>query len=700
MMNQIKTPESALLARYIEEGFSLVRLRAGEKRPYEENWPDGPSLSIDDALNHINGGGGIGVRLGSRSKNLYCIDVDDFGIENFLALNPRITQRVQWRKGQDGRGSILVRGAGWSEIESGGTNDLQILGDRKQCVLPPSLHPEAQRPYTWEGRQELPLVLNAEPSEFSFPFALVQATHTQTEDNFSPAEKETLRKLQEIVGQAMDHVDGKEAFFNCPSHVPDLTASFSYNLANHRFNCFHAQPLKGQGLENLRKAVKPASAAPKSVVAPNGASITSSHSTGVKLSQVYSALTDIISSPWTPDILDLSLATLVNAPRTKQHLDLPLWLCIVGAPSSGKTEVAMGLRACDGIYYVDELSENSFISGYVDNKGKSKNVDLLPLVDSKCFAVKDLSSLFSKKAEVVANVIGQMTPIYDGSYAKVTGTRGRISYDSTFSFLSCVTPAALKKHQHYMNEMGARVLFYHLPQETAQEQTRGMQMQADLQRAAKIKNFNNLCSAFAQGLLARATAPVCVTNQISDYHQPSITYTPAQDLQVLARLVARGRTIGEWIDQHYHITQQEEPYRAYGQFLALARSLAVVHGSWEVTDHELELARRVAFSSLPIRRASALKMFSSASGNQISVKQCAALLKQSDDSARRLLKELEEIQILESVQTAQGQCWKPRSEFARVLSSPVNPIGSLHQIDVEVMERVNEELARLGSVAA
>jgi hypothetical protein len=48
----------------------------------------------------------------------------------------------------------------------------------------------------------------------------------------------------------------------------------------------------------------------------------------------------------------------------------------------------------------------------------SEPQDLLPLLDNKCFIVKDLNTLFSMNEESVKKILGDLTSIFDGQFEK------------------------------------------------------------------------------------------------------------------------------------------------------------------------------------------------------------------------------------------------------------------------------------------
>ncbi|MBP6944614.1 hypothetical protein KBB85_01180 [Patescibacteria group bacterium] len=160
-------------------------------------------------------------------------------------------------------------------------------------------------------------------------------------------------------------------------------------------------------------------------------------------------------------VFDLVVATYIAA---KLRTTPPIWLMLVGAPSSFKTELVR-LIDLPEIYSLDTLTENAFASGYVKADG-SEPEDLLPLLDGKCLVIKDLTTLFSLKEDTIKKILGDLTSIFDGKFEKFTATRGDVRYYSQFSMATCITPAILSKHHTYMHQLGGRFFFIRLPELT------------------------------------------------------------------------------------------------------------------------------------------------------------------------------------------------------------------------------------------
>jgi hypothetical protein len=105
---------------------------------------------------------------------------------------------------------------------------------------------------------------------------------------------------------------------------------------------------------------------------------------------VHAAQQEITSSPYSGDYLELALATVLSL-RFAERDGALIWLLGVGAPSSDKTESVLGLRQMPQTYLLDSLTENSFISGYVNADG-TPATELLGELTGKCLLIKDLTS--------------------------------------------------------------------------------------------------------------------------------------------------------------------------------------------------------------------------------------------------------------------------------------------------------------------
>jgi hypothetical protein len=422
---------------------------------------------------------------------------------------------------------------------------------------------------------------------------------------------------------------------------------------------------------------------------------------GVKLRDIHAAQQEITSSPHSGDLLETALAVAASLPIAIRDGAPPVWLLCVGVPSSDKTECVSAMKLTPEVYFLDTLTENSFITGYLDSAGNHAN-DLLPELKGKCLVVKDYTTLFSMKDETIKKILGDMQSIYDGTFSKFTGTRGLVSYESAFSHLGCITPLALSSHHRYMAMIGSRFLFYRTLPLTQAQQNEGFDKIWNTEvRREKVELFRNMTSGFLHELLSQEPPKFIESTE------------QREEINTLAQLLSRGRAVittrktmyekdGKQIPI-YEVDeiQTEEPFRAALQLRSLCRALAWVHGRNHITAHEMELLRRVVLSTMPVDRASVLALFQDIKNlkpehQALNRKLCADGIGKSYNRATQLLLELNRVKILDMFREPtvieadnSANLYIPLPKFHSLIHRPVFPLD--HKADL--MEAADKECA-------
>jgi hypothetical protein len=196
---------------------------------------------------------------------------------------------------------------------------------------------------------------------------------------------------------------------------------------------------------------------------------------GTRLALIHHLLGQTTSSPYSHDMVELALATATSLPLCRADHACPVWLMVAGNPSAGKTEGIFSLKGVPVVYFVDTLTENGFLRGYVSD-GKKLEKQFLDEINGRCLLIKDLTTLFSMREDKIKKLLGELQSIYDGEYTKATGTVGVLRSESVFSMIACVTPQALRQHQRYMSMIGSRFLFYRVPPLEEDERQEGFDL--------------------------------------------------------------------------------------------------------------------------------------------------------------------------------------------------------------------------------
>src|SRR4030095_10220020 len=232
---------------------------------------------------------------------------------------------------------------------------------------------------------------------------------------------------------------------------------------------------------------------------------TASPSLASRLGDLHTLLDSYVSAPTRHDDLDIVLAAVYAVHLGLQDGRPPFWVLFVDPPASGKTAIVMSVRpATDRGVFLDAPTQESVTSAAVSKKG-AKATKPLPLLHHKCLVVKDLTTLFSMKHDLVRKILGDLQSIYDGEYSKAIGTgfdgKAIIESQSYFGFVGCITPAALQGHQRYLANIGTRFLIYQRPPMTPADRAKGYTLQARPDRGALKISIQELACEHAVALL-------------------------------------------------------------------------------------------------------------------------------------------------------------------------------------------------------
>ncbi len=377
------------------------------------------------------------------------------------------------------------------------------------------------------------------------------------------------------------------------------------------------------------------------------------------------------------ELLDIIIAVVVSA---KLRLNPPLWIFLIGVPSSFKTELVGLFSAMAEVYTLDTLTENAFASGYLPPDGSDPH-DLLPELDNKAFIIKDLNTLFSMNEEMVKKILGDLTGIFDGSYEKFTATRGMIKYTSSFSMIGCVTPSMLIEHYNYATKLGPRFLFLRIPQITKEELNYWLEKSwKDKNRRENIIKARRIVSSYCTQLIEK----IGNLDQISvekEFQQKinDLAYFTAQARGIALTSTSKFKPEGKNEEISYHeVTdhQTEDPWRVLGQLKPLLKIISLIHKKTVVNDEEIKTIRPLILSTMPVDRAEVLSHLTQSCG--LSAKDLSLKINKSYRTVTRTLKALEVLKIVDYYKDPRQltsskapRLFFIKEEFANVLEAPI-----------------------------
>lgn len=340
-------------------------------------------------------------------------------------------------------------------------------------------------------------------------------------------------------------------------------------------------------------------------------------------------------------IVKLVFAVFVSTFYGKRE---PLWLLIIGNPSTNKTTIVDLIKRHDEVFRVDALTANPFSSG---QRESDKPQDLLPKLNRKCFVVKEYGTILGRSDEVVKQLISDMVAIFDGEYTKHSPTRGTVKHEVYFSHIGCVTPAVFQSRHNYMNRVGARFLCLRMPELEASDIAAGLARSWDDEENERLKEeATELGTLLCEELKDKA-------DQLQDITFPEEV---KEAVNTVAQFVcnARGTILAEsTVDSAESSkengekigTQIEGPFRLVKQLKKLLQCYALVEGEKMVMLQHLHIVSIIAFSSIPLRRATVLSVFHT--NGSVTVPKAAHTLQVHERFVRRQFDELVTLGILD-----------------------------------------------------
>ena len=270
----------------------------------------------------------------------------------------------------------------------------------------------------------------------------------------------------------------------------------------------------------------------------------------------------------------------------------PLWLLIVGPPSSAKTELIRALSRLTYVYVLSNLTANTLLSG---QKGK-KDASLLPHLSNKILAMKDFTTILTLHRDARAEIFAQLREVYDGAYSKGYGTGEVKVWEGRVGFIAGVT-TAIDGQQAVHTVLGERFVLYRPATEGRQDIARkalrntGTEAQMRKELAATVEGF-----MASLGKVEERT--VGIAPEIEDA------------IVILADLTAKGRAGVPRDGYERRIQYQPEPEtpaRLAKQFTSLGRALAIIRDKAAVGPDEVVVLRKVAVDSMIQQRVKVVR---------------------------------------------------------------------------------------------
>jgi hypothetical protein len=292
-----------------------------------------------------------------------------------------------------------------------------------------------------------------------------------------------------------------------------------------------------------------------------------------------------------PGPLLVSLATVV-ANRAEGD---PLWLLLVGGPSTGKTEPVRSLDKEPDCHLVGHITEAGLLSATPKReRGKDAHGGLLREVgEFGILLVKDFTSILSLQRDTRASLLAALRETYDGSWTRSVGTDGgrTLEWKGKLGLLGCVTGAIDSAHG-VMGLMGERFVLYRMPEASAADQAR-----VALRRSNNTTSMRFALSAAVAAVLARAKFPA---RHLTDEEETWLV--------ALAQLVVRARSVVERDSYSREIVLVPEPEAPARLVQGLRQLLFGLEAIAVEPDEARRIVNKAGLDSMPVIRRQVLEL--------------------------------------------------------------------------------------------
>lgn len=273
-----------------------------------------------------------------------------------------------------------------------------------------------------------------------------------------------------------------------------------------------------------------------------------------------------------------------------------VWVFVVDAPGSAKTETIRSLNGLDNVFPLSSLTPATLVSGQKIADGQKDPSLLLRLPDTPIVTLKDFTTVLSMHRDARQEILAQLREIADGSYVKEFGNGKTVKWAGRMAFIAGVTPA-IDTHWAVNQVLGERFVQIRPPQPDSMKVA---------ERAEKNAGHEDEMRKEIQDT---------VTNFLNGLHYPKVRDITLPDetrerLKYLSAFVCRARSAIERDGYRHEISYipvPEGPGRLMKQLSTLARGRAIIDGAATLSEDAANEIVAIGMDCIPPHRRTVLE---------------------------------------------------------------------------------------------
>lgn len=272
---------------------------------------------------------------------------------------------------------------------------------------------------------------------------------------------------------------------------------------------------------------------------------------------------------WLPDpgIIYITLATVAANGLPGD----PIWVLLVGPPSSGKTETISALYNLSDVHPVSSFTEAGLLSGSIsrDESGAVTGGLLVELGASGLILAPDFGTVLTEHASTRNRLFACLREVFDGRFTRRLGTQGGRTFEwrGHAGLLGACTEA-IDTPTIDLGLLGERFSYYRIPKSTPDDDVLSLQVASD--NAGRQPEIREERAA----AVARFFDSLVLPDGL-----PPLTDAEHDRLAMLATLGARLRSavVREGYSRNIEtVPGHERPPRLFGQLRQLHAGLGVI----------------------------------------------------------------------------------------------------------------------------
>lgn len=302
----------------------------------------------------------------------------------------------------------------------------------------------------------------------------------------------------------------------------------------------------------------------------------------------------------------MALIAIASMISTRMKYSDPVWVLLIGPSSSGKSQILRPLALTDEkfIHRIDDLTENTFLSGMKPKKGDPE-ISLLKKIGPRGqIVISDFTVIFSKGAEAKNAILGQFRMVYDGEMIKYSGAKNdAITWRGSLGILAGSTPS-IYTHFEEVADMGERFIYYRMKDYNIEKATR-----ISLQRKIYGRELDEkLAELYAEYIKS-------IIEKVSKVEVPEISQEVTERIIKVSMFSAVLRTpthydkFAKMVDK---VPTSEMPMRVALQLSSLVKSIMCIKyhdtGTWDLTEEDISYVEWCAYSLANEERRACLKI--------------------------------------------------------------------------------------------